>query len=257
MRRAVLQNTAGHPLSVYPTVLAVLGGLALLLFGPSAVLVAGVSGLASVGLASWLINYFFRRESFASRYLRKAHEALERETRRKLRNLEEELRELDLQQGVVQLARFREKLDTLTTLLKRKLDESELTYGRYLGMAEQVYLAAVDNLHEAALAARTARAIDLRYVEQRLAVLEKEDSASPDVAGELEALRGRREIHAEQSARVAELLSRNEAAMTQLDRTSAAIAAVRTQAGHASMDFETAMSELAILAKRAHKYSSR
>ncbi len=257
MRRAVLSNTAGHPLTVYPTVLAVLGVLAAALFGFTMPLVVGASGLACVGLAGWIVNYFARRDRFASRYLRRAHEALERETRRKLQNLEAELRELDLQQGVVQLARFKEKLDTLTTLLKRKLDESELTYGRYLGMAEQVYLAAVDNLHEAALAARTARSIDLRYVEQRLAVLEKEDATAPDVAGELEALRGRREIHAEQSARVSELLSRNEAAMTQLDRTSAAIAAVRTAPGHASMDFETAMSELARLAKRAHKYSSR
>ncbi len=257
VKRAVLRTTAGHPLSVYPTVMAVLGGLATALFGPSVLLVAGISGGAALGLGSWLINYFFRRESFAGAYLRRAHQALERETQRKLDHLREELEELGIAQGVEQLDRFKGKLETLKRLLGQKLERTELTYGRYLGIAEQVYLSAVDNLHQASQARRAMTAIDPRYIERRIRELhESEDMSRSDNQAELASLEERRELRAVQERRISELLSQNETAMTQLDQTSAAIASIRTAPGHTRVDLETAMSDLAEMVARAHKYSS-
>ena len=95
----------------------------------------------------------------------------------------------------------------------------------------------------------------LDYIEGRLRELERHSSPDEEIQREVSSLRERRELHAQQSKRVSDLLSRNESAMTELDRTSAAIASIKTTPGHASMDFETAMSELALLAKRAEKYS--
>ena len=257
VNRAVLRKTAGHPLSVYPTVGAVLGGLAVALFGPSVLLVAGVSGGAALGLGSWLINYFFRRQSFAGAYLRRAHAALERETQRKLDHLREELTELEIGQGVAQLDRFKNKLDTLKRLLGQKLERTELTYGRYLGIAEQVYLSAVDNLHQVSLARRAMAAIDPRYIEKRIEELhETEDMSRADNQAELASLQERLELRALQERRISELLSQNETAMTQLDQTSAAIASIQTRPGHTRVDLETAMSDLAEMVARAHKYSS-
>nr|MDJ0788577.1 hypothetical protein [Myxococcota bacterium] len=139
--------------------------------------------------------------------------------------------------------------------LRRKMDPGELTYGRYLGIAEQVYLSALDNLHEAVLATRAARAIDLDYIEKRLDQIES-DGIQESEEREVETLEGRRQLRAEQERRVEEILSLNEAAMTKLDATSAAIAAVRTQTSQAALDLETAMSELEILAERAPKYAA-
>ena len=249
--RAVLRDTVSHPLSIYPSVLALLGALAAGLFGASVPLVLGASGAAAVGLTSWLVNYFGRRHAFAGAYLARAHARIERETARKLEQLRQELGELGLPQGVDQLDMFDRKLQNLKAVLGRKLDAGELTYGRYLGIAEQVYLSAVDNLHEAALGLRAVHTIDLDYIDQRL----KQLGDRAEHAAERDALAARRDLYAEHRAAVAERLSQNEAAMTQMDRTAAAIAGIKTAPGRAHLDLETAMRELQQLAERAHTYS--
>lgn len=254
VRRAVLRETASHPASVYPAALAVLGAVAVALFGWSGPLLWGASGAGCVGLASWLVNYFVRNRSFASGYLERAHRALEEHTRTRLQALERELSELGLERGVHQLEEFGAKLANLKRILGQVLNANELTYGRYLGIAEQVYLSAIDNLHEAALSRQSIQTIDLGYVDRRMREIEK-GGVQPEEAAELESLRARRELHAEQLAKVEELLARNETAMTQMDMAAAAIAAIKTGPRSARIDFETAMGELTRLAATAQRYS--
>jgi hypothetical protein len=254
VRSAVLRATVSHPASIYPTVLAVLGAVAAALFGWSSPLLWGASGAGCVGLASWLVNYFARNRSFATSYLERAHRALEERTRGRLEALERELGELGLERGVHQLEEFGAKLANLKAILGQVLDASELTYGRYLGIAEQVYLSAIDNLHEAALSRQSISTIDLAYVDRRLREIEK-GGVQPEEAAEFESLRARRDLHAEQLAKVEELLARNESAMTQMDMAAAAIAAIKTGPRSARVDFETAMGELTRLAATAHRYS--
>ncbi len=62
-------------------------------------------------------------------------------------------------------------------------------------------------------------------------------------------------LYDEQKARVAGLLAQNEAALTVLDRTAAAIAQAKTGEGWASLDAKTAIEELEALAKRAGRYA--
>jgi DNA-binding transcriptional MerR regulator len=255
VRRAVLRETVSHPASVYPAVLAALGAVAVGLFGWSNPLLWGASGAGAVGLLSWLVNYFARSKSFAGRYLERAHRALEERTRSRLEQLERELAELGLERGVHQLDAFGAKLANLKEILRRVLDVNELTYGRYLGIAEQVYLSAIDNLHEAALARQAIATIDLSYIDARLRELEKGAAPHDEAASEIESLRARRELHAEQLAKVEELLAQNEVAMTQMDVAAAAIAAIKTGPRSARVDFETAMSELTRLADTAQRYS--
>jgi len=257
VQRAVLRNTLGHPLSVYPVVLGSLGAMAALLFGAPGLLVLGASGVFGLGFVSWLFNFFLRRDSFASRYLERAHAALAEHTRQSLERLRQELEQHGIGQGVAQLERFRTKLDTLEGILKRKLDRHELTYGRYLGMAEQVFLAAVDNLNEAVEFKHSASAIDTDYIERRKTELSRLERLRPEDESELRSLEERLVLREKQLVRVSELLSQNEEALTKLDTTTAAIATLKTGTGRASVDLETAMGELALLAKRTDQYSSR
>ena len=255
VRRAVLRETVSHPTSIYPAVLAILGALAAGLFGWSNPLLWGASGAGCIGLLSWLVNYFVRNRSFASGYLERAHRALEERTRGRLDALERELAELGLERGVHQLEEFGAKLSNLKEILGQVLDVHELTYGRYLGIAEQVYLSAIDNLHEAALSRQAISTIDLGYVAARLRELEKSAATHDEAASEIESLKARRDLHAEQLEKVEELLARNEAAMTQMDLAAAAIAAIKTGPRSARVDFETAMGELTRLAETAQRYS--
>jgi len=142
-------------------------------------------------------------------------------------------------------------------VLGRKLDVGELTYGRYLGIAEQVYLSAIDNLHEAALGLRAVHTIELDSIERRLEQLRAAAAPGSAPSAELTSLVARRDLYTERKARVAELLAQNEVAMTEMDRTAVAIAGIKTTPDHGQLDLETAMAELARLAGRAHEYSRR
>lgn len=255
VRRAVVRDTISHPLSVYPAVVGMLGGLAVALFGPTAALVWGASGALCLGFGSWLINFAFRRDALANAYLQRVHRALTREAESRLVALQAELTELNVPQGVEQLKDLAEKLANLKELLKRQLAEGELTYGRYLAIAEQVYLSGIDNLQQVAMALRSVRTIDVDELDARIAELKRRKTRTSQVAEEVESLEARRTLVVQQRAKVADLLAENERAMTQIDQTAAAIADMDTGTARASLDMETAMRELATLMRRAKDYS--
>jgi hypothetical protein len=133
------------------------------------------------------------------------------------------------------------------------MDAGELTYGRYLGSAQKVYEAAIRNLGEVAVSLRSVSTIDIDYIDRRLAQLREDlDSGEPGLR-ETDTLQERMTLHRTQHDRVAALLAQNEAAMTVIDRTAAALADVplgRQQSAEA----EEAMERLEELAERTGRY---
>ena len=255
VNKAVLMKTVGSPLTVYPVVLGALGGLAFILFEPTLILSFIAVGTTIAGFGTWAFNYSLRRESFARRYLDDLHRTLEARTNQALENLEDDLDRFGSTQGVEQLQMLGKKMDNLTEVLKRRFKASELTYGRYLGTAEQVYLSAVDNLRDVAVALMSVSTIEPRKIDKRLNELEEIAEPSDEQAREIAALQQRRLLLDQQLSRVENLVAQNESAMTALDNTATALANVKTEEGSASMDAEAAMGELSILAKRAGKYA--
>jgi dsDNA-binding SOS-regulon protein len=123
-------------------------------------------------------------------------------------------------------------------------------------MAEQVYLSGLDNLQRIAHTLASIQAIDEDYVRSRILDLKRIREPSASKTQELESLQARLSLKDAQRAKVDQWLAQNEQAMTQIDSTMAAIAALDTVRGHATTDLETAMRELAELARRAPDYSS-
>jgi hypothetical protein len=183
-------------------------------------------------------------------------DSLKSDRREKFQTLESDLEDVRSAQGLEQLRLLRDKLETLSEVLKRRMNAGELTYGRYLNTAEQVFLAAMDNLHEIAVALTSVRTIDSDYIESRLSKMSDGDERGGERHREIETLTERRTLLEQQMQKVSELFAQNEAAMTALDNTATALADVRTGKGHASMDAEAAMAELEKLAERAGKYSA-
>ncbi|NKC13162.1 MAG: hypothetical protein GKR94_13465 [Gammaproteobacteria bacterium] len=179
-----------------------------------------------------------------------ASDHLDRIAVARMQTLEADLRALGATQAVGQLRGLREKLAALTAVVERRLNAGELTFGRYRGTAEQVYLSAIDNLHEVAVALTSIRSIDAHALSAREAALAGRGTGSAQQR-ELESVRQRLQLFERQTVRVSELLADNEAAMTALSNTAGALAEVRTQRGHASIDVNTAMAELEALAARA------
>ncbi len=134
-------------------------------------------GLGALSLVAWPL-LFVRTETFTKRLYRLPDE-LKTAQQEKLKTLEDDFEELAFEQGAAQLRLLRDKIDNLAEVLKRRLNAGELTYGRYLAMAEQVYLSALDNLNEAAVALRSVSTIDSDYIEASPPVRRGNNRAPP------------------------------------------------------------------------------
>jgi hypothetical protein len=172
--------------------------------------------------------------------------------RSELETLEQELEALGDVRPVNQLRALREKRNNLVEVLNRRLDSGELTYARYLTTAQQVYLSALENLHEAAIGLRTIDTMNREYIESRLAEVATSSSDSAD--RERESLEGRLALLTSQESRVNDMLAQNESAMTAMDRTATALG--DAPIGRTPADAEAAMAALEDLAERAMKYAT-
>jgi hypothetical protein len=241
-----------------PTWLAVLAACALeaafiATFRPSLGMLGASLGLGLALLALWPL-VAVRSPAFLERHYA-LHQASS-EDRHGLQALEADLVRLEAEQGLDQLRMIRQKLESLTDVLRRRLDAGELTYGRYLGTAQQVYLATLDNLGEIVVILTSVGAIDRDYIIRRSAELGEAEDASPERRREIESLAERHGLLERQLGKIASLYAQNEAAMTALDNTAMALAETRTSKGQASVDAEAAMAALENLAKRADKYAA-
>lgn len=224
-------------------------------FRPSATMsiVALVVGI--IAFSTWP-PLFVRSQSFAQRFFR-VPEIIHNEQEDKLRALAGDFDELDFAQGAEQLRLLREKFRNLSEIMKRRLNTGELTYARYLGMAEQVYLSVLDNLNEVAVGLRSVSTIDPDYIESRLYELNRNGEESGERHEESTALEQRSTLYADQRQRIAQLIAQNETAMTVLDRTATALAETKTGKGHADMDAQSAIAELERLAQQVGDYEHR
>lgn len=253
---AVLSGSLQHPAVVYPATVGVLGGIGAALLTASPVLVTGAVVAGGVALLTLGVNCLFRRDFFASRYLESAHQSLVAYRAALLENLEQDLREHESREGLSQLDRFGEKVKAFEEVLDDKLGRKELTYARFLGIAEQVYLSGMDNLRQVALAKKSAGTVDEAYIRGRIKSLGASGELSEARKQELASLRQQLELAAKQQASVEALLAQNEQALAQLDVALAAITDMKTGSSHSSVGMETAMSDLQHIARRAGAYST-
>lgn len=255
--RAVLKTVLQKPYVLYPSAIGLLGFLSALLLGPDPYsITAAVLGLL-IGGTAWAIDFNLRKDIHASRYLAQLHTSFSNQRERFIQNLEHDLQELGFIDGISQLNRLQEKYVAFERLLGRKLNPSEITFSRYLGMAEQVYLSSLDNLQKVVDVQQGSAAIDESFLVHRLTELKQTQEPNLAQRGELEALEARLKLKQRQSGKIDEWLMKNERAMTQLDLTMAAIAEMDTVQGQAGMDMESAMDELQLLAARSSDYDHK
>lgn len=254
--RAVLGETLQKPYVLYPTAVGVLGGLAAVVLGPTLLFVAPAAVGLTVGLGSWAVDYTFRRDKHAADYLKRLHESLAGRVDQTIATLKAEFAELGFDPGEAQMVELSNKFKAFETLLRRKLNPAEMTFGRYLGMTEQVFLAGLDNLARISDTLKGLSAIDVKHANRRLKELASDGIESKAQDREIASLRERLQLHQQQRDQIDQWLAENETAMTQIDRVMAAIANLDTSASHATMTMESAMQDLKGLADRAPRLSA-
>jgi hypothetical protein len=264
-RKAVLRETLQHPVTLAGSAVGILGGMAGLMFNGGALIgTVAITGL-SLGIVSWLINYFIRDKSFANRHLDALHAELQKQRNDTLNKIQADLTELsDLggaehlsEQGVDQFTLVQEKLKNFEVLLASKFDRNEITFGRYLGTAEQVYLSVLDNLLDIVHTLRSVATIESDYIDDRLSAIAKLPKITPADEAEIATLQKRKLLKEEQLEKVNILLTKNEEAFTALDTATIAISSLKTVKGRATADLDAAMSELQDLVARTGQYAKK
>jgi len=220
-------------------------------------------GTLFVGTANAIVHIFFRHERIANNYITRLNKKLKEHERGVLESLHKNLKtcraikgaEQYASQGTEQFVRVQKKYQNVHELLEQKLTSGELTFGRFVGAAEQVYLSALDNLKQAVAMLQSAGSIDPDYIHDRLKQLAEIKQLTEADRRESEALNKRLKLREEQLEKVSHLLTNNEEAMTKMEETTAAIASMQTDGSFATTDFETAITQLQELAKSAHIYN--
>lgn len=205
--------------------------------------IAGSLGLA--GLA-WGINLFGRKNALSVRYLQELRKRLQREREERLKTIARELKELNCHNGSVQMDNLKAKYDSFVSVVEEKYNPAEITFGRYMGIAEQIYLAGIDNLQQVAVALKSTRSINRAYVEEQLKHLDENGVDNHD--SDYQTLRDRLSLLESTARHVDQLLVQNEKAMTQLVQTGADLAKVRIDRSEATMEMDQAVMELSFLA---------
>lgn len=244
IRNAVKKAAIQSPVTVYPAVLGMLAGGGAMVFElPLIAAAAAVLGL-SLGAGNWLVNRFLRKDQLANRYVQKLHQRMQAEIVLKRQQLKDDLLALGCEQGAEQLNLLHGKFENLATVLSGRLNPTELTYTRYLGVAEQVYLGAMDNLTDVKLRLQSIAAIDIEALQSRL----RQD---PDDAS----LLARQKLYQETHIEVQLLLEKNEISLTKLDETSVRVSSIRTTE-NSDMDYEFALQELERLANGFERFKA-
>jgi len=253
VKKSVVAAASQTPLTIYPAAIGLLGGAFALLVDLNIISLAAMAVGGVLTCGSWLWEYFARGNKHASDFIRRCREDVEQRRRAALGELHRDLSDAGDEQGLKQVQLFKDKYDNFVAILSRKLDSSELTYQRYLTIAEQVFLGGLDNLENAALSMKSVSAIDIEHIQGELDRLDGDDS---DAANKkTRELKARMSLRENQMLRAGALMLENEQALTQLDHVSAKIAEIKTQQGRAQLDLEDAMGELQRLIVRAENYS--
>ncbi|MDC0662920.1 hypothetical protein [Marinobacter sp. SS21] len=253
IKKETLRTSLQQPAAVYPTVMGILGGAGVTLFGSSPVMMAALAGCALLAGVGWAWEFFGRGDTHANRYLERYRKGLETQRKEAINRLRQEFINLQVDEGSVQLTLFQRKFENFNHILNRKLQPGELTYNRYLATAEQVYLNGLDNLEKAALALQSVAAIDSGMLNNKLQALQARPHE--EVQETRDQIEERLMLHQTQHQRVRQLLEQNEAALTRLDQVSTQLANTDLNSGKAAMDMEQAMGELTRLIENAQQYA--
>ncbi len=254
IKKAVINTTLQKPFTIYPAAIGILGGFYILLFGVNIIGLSALIGGGSIAIFNWVYEYFIKGHRHAVEFIRLYRKQLEKRRVEALSELETELKGIKNDQAFNQVKLFRNKYDNFHTILERKLDSSEITYNRYLTIAEQVFLNGLDNLENAALSLKSISTISSERIKSNISELQKNNNEHAEV--QINELQMRLDLRNQQLERVGDLLTTNEKALTQLDQVATKIANIDTKQNRAQVDMEDAMEELNRLISRAEQYSN-
>ncbi|MFT6325184.1 MAG: hypothetical protein ACJAYK_000145 [Crocinitomicaceae bacterium] len=256
LKKAVVSAAIQSPGTLYPAVVAMLAGCygALFSFSPIVIGLAVVGGLASAINSG--VQFGVQGDKHANTIVMRYREELKLKRVKTLLALKQKLSKHPGSLSLKQVDLFNAKYNNFVEILDQKLNPGELTYNRYLTIAEQVFLAGLDNLEHYSISKDSVKAIDTTHITQEISRLDKIKDKNNTSAKTYEELTERMRLHQMQINKADNYLLENEQALTQLDSVTTRIANINTTQSHAEVDLESAMDELKYLIDKTETYSN-
>jgi hypothetical protein len=219
-------------LTLAPSALGTLGLLWGALFSSSSALLIGTTCLM-LGLSNFLFKRFKLAPRLAERQLQILREEQKKEIIKKLDRLGPELKMLGCNQGAAQIERLTAKFTDLNSLVMEKMSNKDVHTKRVSRLAEELYLAAIENLDHARQILKSIQSIDTDYIDEQL-----KDAPS---AEEKDTLLERRQLKLDALEEADACISKNEVALTKLNLIS--IQLVKQKSG-VQFDMESSLHEI-------------
>ena len=173
VQKAVRSSGYLHPLTLYPPVIGIGAGVVAILFGVEILFyLAAIGILAGIGNAA--LRIFFLRDKMALNFQRMKRKALAEQARRATEELELNLLELGRERAAKQVKFLKDTFFRFKEKLASQIGKDKPEYEQYLGSAEVMYLAALNNLKAVADNERDKRLIDVEDSKRRIEELKAE-----------------------------------------------------------------------------------
>ena len=173
VKKAVRSAGYLHPLTVYPPVIGIGAGVVAILFGFEMLLyLAAIGILAGIGNAT--LRLFLLKEKIALNFQRMQRKTLAQQARRATEELESNLLELGRERAAKQVKYLKDTFFRFKEKLVTQIGKDKPEYEQYLGSAEVMYLAALNNLRAVADNERDKRLIDVEDSKRRIEELKRE-----------------------------------------------------------------------------------
>jgi hypothetical protein len=173
VQKAVRSSGYLHPLTLYPPVIGIGAGVVAILFGVEILFyLAAIGILAGIGNAA--LRIFFLRDKMALNFQRMKRKALGEQARRATEELELNLLELGRERAAKQVKFLKDTFFRFKEKLVSQIGKDKPEYEQYLGSAEVMYLAALNNLKAVADNERDKRLIDVEDSKRRIEELKAE-----------------------------------------------------------------------------------
>jgi len=227
IQKAVRGASFLHPLTLYPPVIGIGAGVVAILFGIEGLFYLAALGILS-GIGNAILRVFFFRDKIALNFQRMKRKALAEQARRATEELESGLLELGRERAAKQVKFLKETFFRFKEKLVSQIGKDKPEYEQYLGSAEVMYLAALNNLRAVADNERDKRLIDVEDSKRRIEELKAEQKQDlRDNTDEIEAQK--RQIRAyelaEQNSR--DLIAEVEGSLTALTEITRSLSEIK------------------------------
>lgn len=173
VKKAVRSTGLLHPMTLYPPVLGISAGVVAILFGFETLFYLATLGILA-GIGNAILRMSFLKDKIALNFQRMKRKALAEQARRATEELELSLLELGRERAAKQVKYLKDTFFRFKEKLVSQIGKDKPEYEQYLGSAEVMYLAALNNLKAVADNERDKRLIDVEDSKRRIEELKVE-----------------------------------------------------------------------------------